>query len=115
MEFNGSNTIVYKAAEALSDRFKEAIYEFKMLQIRRAERRSRTNLNSESGALLLKRTHDELLSSLIPSSATLLVVPSTLLKHWEVRFHLLYWTVNYHTPLPSKFFIPPKRSKLRRM
>ena len=86
MDFNSSDSSIYKAAAALSGRFKEALSEFKMLQIQHVERRRiRTNLNSKFGALLLKRKQDELLKSLIPSSATLLVVPNTLLKHWEVR------------------------------
>ena len=86
MEYTSSTSNVYMAAQVLSNRFQEVIYEFKRKQVQRAERQGRKNMNTASSALLMKRAHDDLINSLFPSSGTLLVVPNPLLKHWEVRF-----------------------------
>jgi hypothetical protein len=68
---------------ALLDSFRELIVEFKELQVRSAKK-SHSNQNSEVASLLEKQKCHTFIQSLVPSSATLLVIPRNLMDHWQV-------------------------------
>jgi hypothetical protein len=66
---DGSNII-----GALLDSFREIIAEFKEQQVRSAKK-SHSNASSEVASLLEKQKYHTFIQSLVPSSATLLVIP----------------------------------------
>jgi hypothetical protein len=67
---------------------KEIIRDFKESQMRSA-RKSFSNANSRPNsrvaALIEMEASQRLVSSLVPSNATLLVIPNVLMEHWKVR------------------------------
>lgn len=78
---------VHEAAAVLSRVLAGLVNEFKAKQVQSAKKsfsRSSAKPNSSVAALLERRNYEDLLSSLKPTAATLLVVPVTLLNHWEV-------------------------------
>lgn len=72
----------------LSDRFDRLLEDFKACQIL-AAKKSFSNRsakpNSLVAALLDKQARSLYIDSLVPSKSSLLVVPSNLMDHWEVR------------------------------
>lgn len=75
------------AAIKLSKDFASLVDEFKTKQVQTAKKsfsKATAKPNSSVAALLEKRHQEELLDSLKPTTGNLLVVPSTLLNHWEV-------------------------------
>jgi hypothetical protein len=66
--------------------------QFKNDQLHAAKKsfaRASVKPNSAVAALIEKRNRTLFLQSLVPSSGTLLVVPSVLMEHWQVRYHCL--------------------------
>jgi len=103
--FNPSGHQVHEAAVKLSKVFAELVEQFKAKQVQTAKKsfsKASAKPNSSVAALLEKRHYEELLSSLKPTAANLLVVPSTLLNHWEVSSrhyffeNRLDWTLIAH-------------------
>mmetsp|Transcript_39859 Transcript_39859/g.119949 ORF Transcript_39859/g.119949 Transcript_39859/m.119949 type:complete len:108 (-) Transcript_39859:2429-2752(-) len=89
MLYNPPEHHVHQAANRLSGKFEQLVVAFKEEHVRVAHRAfSNLNANPESSiaAMLAERANEDLLNSLVPSSSTLLIVPNTLLAHWEVRF-----------------------------
>ena len=82
-KFNDSSSLVFKAAERLSDKVKLLITEFVTKEVNSAQKyySKYSNISSECNTLLRKKKKDKL----CPSSGTLLVIPNILLKHWEVK------------------------------
>lgn len=72
----------------------ETMRDFKESQMRSA-RKSFSNANSRPNsrvaALIEKEDCRRLVSSLVPSKATLLVIPNVLMEHWKVRVR---WTAD---------------------
>jgi hypothetical protein len=67
---------------ALLEGFREIIAEFKEQQVQSAKK-SRSNASSEVASLLEKQKCYTFIQSLVPSSATLLVIPRNLMDHWQ--------------------------------
>jgi len=91
MEYNQEGTEVYNAARRMRDVFSKVVEEFKSLQVRLAKKsfgRALAKPNSAVAALVEQNKTLKLKSSLVSSSATLLVVPSVLLEHWEAQLNL---------------------------
>ena len=89
MLYNPPDHVAHKTAVTLSKALTEIVVDFKEKQLQTAKKsfsRSAAKPNSSVAALLEMRNYEELLSSLQPTAATLLVVPGTLLNHWEVSF-----------------------------
>ena len=87
MSLHPPNSNVYKSAEHCLKKSKDLIEDFKDYQRKQAEKlltRKRNNSDTSFGALLKLRAENDLMDSLLPTKGTLLVVPATLLKHWEV-------------------------------
>ena len=87
MLYYDNDSIEYETAEKLAPRSEQLIRQFRLYQLAEAERslaRSKNQAQTSFGALLKLRAKEELLDSLHPSCATLLVVPNTLTQHWEV-------------------------------
>jgi predicted secreted protein len=90
MVYNDPGHPVHEAAATLSRVLAGLVDDFKAEQVQSAEKsfsRSCAKPNSSVAALLQRRNYEELLSSLKATAATLLVVPNTLLNHWEVRLN----------------------------
>jgi hypothetical protein len=65
------------------------VEQFKADQLRAAKKsfaRASAKPNSAVAALIEKRDRALFLQSLVPSSGTLIVVPSVLMEHWQVRY-----------------------------
>ena len=87
LAYNPPGHSAHEAAAALSRVLAGLVNEFKAKQVQSAKKsfsRSSAKPNSSVAALLERRNYEDLLSSLKPTAATLLVVPGTLLNHWEV-------------------------------
>jgi hypothetical protein len=87
MCYNPPDHDVHKAAERLSKKFKELSSEFKATSISNASK-STFRLAKDPSTISLFNHFEatknaQLLKSLLPSSATLLVVPSPLINHWK--------------------------------
>jgi hypothetical protein len=95
--FNPPCHVVHEAAVKLSNMFADIVDQFKATQVQTAKKsfsKASAKPNSSVAALLEKRHHEEKLKSLKKTAGNLLVVPGTLLNHWEVssrqavQFHL---------------------------
>lgn len=87
MLYNPPENEVYKAAFRSNELFREKVGEFKQKQIHVAKKsfaRASAKPNSAVAALVERNNRLKLKNSLVPSSGTLLVVPSVLLEHWQV-------------------------------
>jgi hypothetical protein len=87
MAYNQPGDPIHEEAAGLSRVLAGLVNEFKAKQVQSAKKsfsRSSAKPNSSVAALLERRNYEDLLSSLKPTAATLLVVPGTLLDHWEV-------------------------------
>ncbi len=65
------------------NKFEECYNDFRLAQLNSAmgkQKRSKLSL----GSLISENKRQELLDTLLPSKGTLIVVPSTLMQHWEV-------------------------------
>jgi len=89
-----SNVIGRYAPDAEATRFLDTfrllVAEFQQSQMRSARKcfsNAKAKPNSRVAALIEQETQRRHLESLIPSSATLIVVPSVLVEHWKVRVH----------------------------
>lgn len=97
MKYNPEDCAVHQAAKRLQDMFAKLVAEFKASQVQIAQKsfgRASSKPNSAVAALIEENKIKKFKSALIPSSATLLVVPGVLLEHWEVRiFPVFYWVL----------------------
>lgn len=87
MIYNSPNDDVYELAKDMLADFKLLLSEFKTSQVQSATKSfssSNARPNSSVAAILERKALKEYMDSLIPSAATLLVVPETLLSHWVV-------------------------------
>lgn len=76
-------------ARRLAETFRTMLKQFKQGQIGSAKRKfsnATAKPNSRIAALLEKQARMRFDESLIPSSGTLIVIPSVLMEHWQVRF-----------------------------
>ena len=85
MIYNDEESDVYKAAERLEKKFSKIVKEFKSQSVTMAQRTCTRQIDSPIAAVLTQKAKQDLMNSLHPSGATLLVVPNTLLYHWEVN------------------------------
>ena len=104
MLYNPPDHHVYKAASRLSDKFKELVQTFKESQTKSAKKAYgsiTSKPDSSVAAILAERANDELIDSLYPSSGNLLIVPNTLLKHWEnqISMHVDFGYLTKKEPL----------------
>jgi len=81
--YNHPDTKVYKKAESLLGVFTDFLTDFKEHQRKSAIATAKRS-NLSLGSLINENKRRELLNSLIPSACTLIVVPTTLVQHWEV-------------------------------
>ena len=68
--------------------FAALVAEFKQSQMKSARKcfsNAKAKPNSRVAAMIDEESHQRLLESLVPSSGTLIVVPSVLVEHWKVR------------------------------
>lgn len=87
MLYNLVDSVIYDAAYRLNDAFREKVSEFKHKQVQVAKKsfaRASAKPNSAVAALVERNNRLKLKNSLVPSSGTLLVVPSVLMEHWQV-------------------------------
>ena len=100
MNYNPEGHEIHNAAKNLLNRFhKELLVQFKMDQVgslRSSASNTSLKPNSSVALLLQRKSEQEFQESLIQSSTTLLVVPSVLIEHWEVRLHYCYYAVRWH-------------------
>ena len=92
--FNPAGHMVHEAAVKLSKTFVDIVDQFKAKQVQTAKKsfsKASAKPNSSVAALLEKRHSEELLNSLKTTTGNLLVVPGTLLNHWEVRSRQAVW------------------------
>lgn len=97
MKFNPIDDAVYRAAERLSKNFADILAEFKAEQLKVAVKSmSRMAKHGDSSLLdaFEARKKAELEKHLVPSSSTLLVVPPSLISHWEEQM-LMHIDFNY--------------------
>lgn len=91
MTYNPDTHPIYQAAYRLSEKFKLHVEMFKSNNVRSAKKSFSSAVakpNSSVASILEERSKTKLIDSLVPSSATLLVVPSVLLPHWEEQLSL---------------------------
>lgn len=84
---NAPGSTIHQAAIQVEEIFQNVVKDFRQEQIKiakKAFRRANSQPNSTVAALISSQKKLLLLKSLVPSSATLLVVPSVLLEHWQV-------------------------------
>jgi hypothetical protein len=70
--------------------FRKIVRDTKRFQFQSAKKRfanANAKPNSRVANMVDKAKRQELLKLLVPSSATLLVVPSVLIEHWKVRLN----------------------------
>ena len=122
MRYYPVENCVYETAKDLDANFLEIVSEFKTDQIKSAKKsfsNATAKPNSSVAAILERKARRDLISSMIPSAATLLVVPNTLLDHWEVSHRFLpYMFPNltsqpYRSKFPSTSIPPIARRKSR--
>lgn len=104
MLYNPPDHHVYKAAKRLSDKFEALVQTFKENQTKSAKKAYgsiTSKPDSSVAAILAERANDELIDSLYPSSSNLLIVPNTLLKHWEnqISMHVDFGYLTRRLPL----------------
>ena len=104
MLYNPPDHHVHKAAKRLSDKFKELVATFKSIQTKNAKKAYgsiSSKPDSSVAAILAERANDEIVDSLCPSSGNLLIVPNTLIKHWEnqISMHIDFRYLTKKTPL----------------
>jgi len=93
MTYHPTDSAIHKLASLLMDKFHDTIAEFKAQQVISAKKsfsKAAAKPNSAVAALVETNERANLQKALVPSSGTLLVVPSVLLEHWEdqIRFHI---------------------------
>ena len=87
MMYYPPDNVAYQAAERMLKKFEDLLSEFKIQQLADATK-SLSRMKKDSNARSLvdafeAKKREELEEPLVPSSSTLLVVPSSLLDHWE--------------------------------
>ena len=87
MMYYPPDNVAYQAAERMLKKFEDLLSEFKIQQLADATK-SLSRMKKDSNARSLvdafeAKKRKELEEPLVPSSSTLLVVPSSLLDHWE--------------------------------
>ncbi len=120
MLYNPPHHDVYKAAERLSKNFEDILVEFKSEQLAiAAKQMSRMKKEPSARSLVdafeaMKRA--ELQEPLVPSSSTLLVVPSPLLLHWEEQM-MMYIDFRYisssHSPTSQQIYFHTSKKKIK--
>ena len=104
MLYNPPDHHVHKAAKRLSEKFKELVATFKSIQTKNAKKAYgsiSSKPDSSVAAILAERVNDEIIDSLCPSSGNLLIVPNTLLTHWEnqISMHVDFTYLTKKIPL----------------
>jgi SNF2 family DNA or RNA helicase len=99
-KFNAPTHYIHQMADYLLNELEVLFAVFKQSQLQAAiaaGKRTRSNL----GTLISEKKRMDLHDNLISSSATLLVVPHTLLKHWEeqIKLHVDFSACSYKRPL----------------
>jgi hypothetical protein len=87
MTYNDEDDDVHELAEDMLQDFNNLVAELKkkiILTARKSFSNSTSRPNSSVAAILERKIRQEYMDSLVSSSATLLVVPETLLNHWVV-------------------------------
>jgi hypothetical protein len=90
ISYNKEGTLIYEKANECIQLFRDQYMNFHDSLFKSAMTLNRNN-KSSLGSLIARSKRRELLDSLLSSHGTLLVVPSTLLQHWEVSN---YWNAN---------------------
>jgi hypothetical protein len=86
---------------SLLDIFRTFFHDFKVMQMRSVRKsfsNAKSKPNSRVAALVEEEGRQRLLDSLIPSTGTLIVIPSVLLEHWKVRSNSTSFLI-FQTPL----------------
>ena len=107
MTYNPPHHAVHEAAERLGKNFRAFVSEFKLQYIERAAK-SISRMAKDPSAMSLVNSFEskknaELAEPLLPSSATLLVVPNPLIHHWKeqmlrhIDFRYISTTMNCST------------------
>jgi len=117
-EYNPPDSAVYEAAERLMKKFENIILEFKEDQLRTAAKSIKRMSKDENTRHLVDafetRKKAEIEETLIPSTSSLLVVPSPLLQHWEEQIlqHIdfNYLLVNSRPNSPLIYYHTTKRT-----
>ena len=86
--YNKPDTLIYKTAGSILRKFEDYFEDFRGRQLQSAINSSKRSKRS-LGTLISQKKRKDLLHTLLPSKGTLLVVPSTLLQHWEVSSFFL--------------------------
>jgi hypothetical protein len=89
MVYNPKGHIVHETAARMKKSFELIVNNFKEQEVQSAIRsysNASSKPNSSVAAFIEQTRKKELQELLVTSSGTLLVVPNTLLSHWEVRF-----------------------------
>lgn len=92
-QYNSVGSIVHDAAVKSQAVLHNMIHELKERMIQVAKKsfaKASSKPNSTVAALVERNNRLKLKRSLAPSSATLLVVPSVLLEHWQVRPEVVF-------------------------
>ena len=85
--YNPIGNLIHDAARRLTAVFREKVEKFKLRHIQIAKKsfaRASAKPNSAVAALVERNNLLKVKDSLVPSSGTLLVVPSVLVEHWQV-------------------------------
>lgn len=118
MCYNPPDHDIHKAAERLSKKFMELSSEFKATSISNASK-STFRLTKDPSTISLfnhfeAKKNTQLLKSLLPSSATLLVVPSPLIHHWKEQMirhiNFAYISKQEWQSSPSIYYHTSKRN-----
>lgn len=87
-QYNPAGSVVHDAAIKSNEIFRNMVQDLKERKIQVAKKsfaKASAKPNSTVAALVVRNNRLKLIKSLAPSSGTLLVVPSVLLEHWQVR------------------------------
>ena len=119
MVYNPPHHCVYKAAERLSENFEELLAKFKADQLIVASRSIHRATREPSARSLVDafeaKKRKELQDPLIPSNATLLVVPGPLLSHWveQMMIHIDFGYMKSKAPLSLSIYYHTSKRKTK--
>jgi hypothetical protein len=90
IKFNLPGTNAHEVALSLESKFEQYVEHFRERCVRTAIKTSnRGDLNDKMGRHIRGNTRKSMLDTLESSQGSLLVVPKTLLKHWQVQQFLV--------------------------
>jgi hypothetical protein len=110
MLYNPPEDFIHQAACRLSAALCGMVDSFKESQLQAAQKafaRASAKPNSAVAALIEQRNRLRFIRSLVPSSATLLVVPSVLMEHWQVSLGSRAILADLSSHLAIPHFAPP--------